>query len=272
MGHHGPTTYFASYALTGLIAFFLFLIPGVEFLQEILGGLITDLDDFITTLPSIAFVNLSNLFYIVETGAEVAIFNAYPIHWTLSYRPDDVWEVALQIIPWLASGAIIGAIFPENPKDALIIGAGTILSAGLNVILLSTLLPNVILPIIPTVGPVIIGVMNGMATGFTDLPMGISSFLAIIEGGGLMTAMLVFMSTLKNKKETPMESEGGATGALFMTSFLFLPAILCIPGFIIGLVKASKDKDDRKAIAAAILGGMEVVIFVMVLFIFVRVP
>ncbi len=157
MGHHGPTTYFASYALTGLIAFFLFLIPGVEFLQEILGGLITDLDDFITTLPSIAFVNLSNLFYIVETGAEVAIFNAYPIHWTLSYRPDDVWEVALQIIPWLASGAIIGAIFPENPKDALIIGAGTILSAGLNVILLSTLLPNVILPIIPTVGPVIIG-------------------------------------------------------------------------------------------------------------------
>jgi hypothetical protein len=265
--------YFASYALTGLIAFFLFLIPGVEFLEEILGGLITDLDDFILSLPSIPIVNLSNLFYIVESGAEVAVFTAYPVSWTLAYRPDGVWEVALQIIPWLASGAIIGALFPDNPKDAVIIGAGMILSAGLNVILLSTLLPNVILPMIPMVGPVLIGVLNGMATGFTDLPMGVSSFLTIVEGGGIFTAMVLFMSTLKAKKETSMVSEGGsANGAVIMTSFLFFPYILCIPGFIIGLVKTVKDPTDRKANAALIIGAMEVVIFVMILFIFVPTP
>ncbi len=265
--------YFASYALTGLIAFYLFLIPGVEFLQQILGGLITDLDDFILTIPNIGFVNISNLFYIVESGAEVAVFTAYPVSWTLAYRPEDVWSVALQIIPWLASGAIIGALFPDNPKDAVIIGAGTILSAGLNVILLSTLLPNVILPNIPVAGPVLVGILNGMATGFTDMPMGISSFLAIVEGGGIFTAMVLFVSTLKANNENQSGSDGGSSnGAVVMTSLLFFPYILCIPGFIIGLVKTIKDPTDRKANAALIIGAMEVAIFVMVLFVFVPTP
>ncbi len=270
MGYHGPLTYFASTMLTGLIAFFFFLIPGVEFLEEILAGLVTDLDTFILSIPSVPFVNLSNLLYMVETGAEVAVFNAYPLHWTLSYRPEDAWAVALQIIPWLGSGAIVGALFPENPKDALIIGVGVILMGIVNAVLVFMLLPGLLLPSIPLVGPVIMGVLNGMATGFTDLPLGVSSILTVVEGGGMFTAMALFMSTLKSNENPAPESEGGAKGALIMTAIF--GGILCIPGFIVGVVNASRNPGDRKAIMAVILGAMQLVIFVMVIFVFVPTP
>jgi hypothetical protein len=270
MGYHGPSIYFASYTLTCLIAFFFFLIPGVEFLEQILGGLITDLDDFILSIPNISFVNLSNLFYLAESGAEVAVFTAYPLHWTLTYRPEDAWTIALQIIPWLVSGAIIGGLFPDNPKDALIIGVGLILSSSLNMLLIFTIIPSAILPNIPMIGPILAGVLNGMATGFTDLPMGISSVMTMVEGGGIFTAMVIFMSTLKSNENPAPESEKGASTALIMTSMF--GAILCIPGFIIGIVHAAKNPGDRKAIAATVIGAMEVAIFVMIIFVFVPSP
>ncbi|MEX2682077.1 MAG: hypothetical protein Q6373_010785 [Candidatus Sigynarchaeota archaeon] len=270
MGYHGPLSFFAAYALTGLIAFFFFLIPGVEFLEQILAHLITDLDDFILSIPNISFVNVSNLFYLVETGAEVAVFNAYPLSWTLSYRPDDAWAVALQIIPWLGSGAIIGALFPENPKDAVITGVGLILSATANAIIFFIILPQAILPAIPMVGPAIIGVLNGMATGFTDLPMGVSSVLTVVEGGGLFTAMAVFMSTLKSNERPAPESERGGHVGLILTAIF--GGILCIPGFILGVVNASRNPGDRKALAATIIGAMQLAILVMVIFVFVPSP
>ncbi|MBN2152410.1 MAG: hypothetical protein JW839_13240 [Candidatus Lokiarchaeota archaeon] len=272
MGYHGPLAYFSSYTLVGLIAFFFFLIPGVEFLEEILAGLITDLDSFILSIPDVGFFNIGNLLYLAETGAEVAVFNAYPLHWTLSYRPEDAWAIALQIIPWLGSGAIVGAIFPENPKDALIIGVGMILAASLNTLLAQIILPLILLnlPMFGMVGPLITGIMNGMATGFTDLPMGVSSILAIVEGGGLFIAMALFMSTLKSNEAPYPESEGGGKASLIMTSIF--GSILCIPGFIIGVVNTSKNPGDRKAIMGTILGAMQLAIFVMVLFVFIPAP
>nr|MDO8087511.1 hypothetical protein [Candidatus Sigynarchaeum springense] len=270
MGYHGPLTFFSAYALTGLIAFFVFLIPGVEFLEQILAGLITDLDDFILSIPNIGFVNLSNLFYLVETGAEVAVFNAYPLSWTLAYRPEDAWTVALQIIPWLGSGAIVGALFPENPKDALITSVGLILATTANAIIFFMIIPMAILSNIPMAGPIIVGILNGMASGFTDVPMGVSSILTVLEGGGLFAAMAVFMSTLKSNERPAPESESGARAALIMTAMF--GSILCIPGFIVGLVNAVRNPGDRKAIMATILGAMEIVIFLMVVFIFVPAP
>jgi hypothetical protein len=273
MGHHGGTVFFASFCLTGLTAFFLFLIPNVEFLEEILAGLITDLDSFILSIPNIAFLNLSNLFYLVESGAEVAVFNAYPLHWTLAYRPEDAWAVALQIIPWLASGAIIGALFPDNPKDALIIGIGTILSASMLMATLYIIIPLAILPNIPVIGPVLVGVLSGMSAGFTDLPMGVSAVLTMVEGGGIFTAMVLFMSTLKsNERPSPTSTRGATTGLNLATIGAMLTGFLIIPGFIISLVNLSKNPGDRKAIAGTIIGAMGMVIIVMIIFIFVPAP
>lgn len=268
MGYHGPLAYWSSITLTGLIAFFLFMIPGVEFLEQILSGLITDLDDFILSFSGmVPVVDVSRLLFLGEAGVEVALFNTYPLHWILSYRPDDAWTVALQIIPWLASGAIIGGLFPENPKDALIIGFGTILSSVVNNILLFVVIPMAVLPLIPMMGPALVGILNGMATGFTDLPMGFASILAVLEGGAIFTAMLVFMSTLKNNERPAPESTGGARAALVMTTLF--GSILCIPGLIVGIVNAAKNPGDRKALDAVIIGGMQVVIFIIIVTAFV---
>jgi hypothetical protein len=201
MGHHGMRTIFLGWLLTGLFAFGFFLIPGIEFLEQILGGLITDLDVFMSSLPA----PFNSLGYLGATVVERVLFDMYPLSWSLYYRPDDAFTIFIMIVPWLASGACIAGMFSDNPKDALISGIGLICSNSMLMATLYIILPLVFmnLPVLAgnPVFSVFIGALNGFAEGFTDLPMGVSAILTQVEGGGIYTAMAVFIGVLKSGRE-----------------------------------------------------------------------
>nr|MDO8109495.1 hypothetical protein [Candidatus Sigynarchaeota archaeon] len=176
---------------TGLFAWGLFLIPGVEFLEQILGGLITDLDTFLLGMQGFGVP-----LYLAESVLELFLFNVYPLSWTLLYRPDDAVTIALMIVPWIASGFVTTLIAkPDNPKEMIKVGIVLIISNSIWCVGLFMLAP-LALNAIPMGGGIISGVLNGISSGFTDMPAGVSAILTNLEGGGLFIGMGVFTAIL----------------------------------------------------------------------------
>lgn len=206
---HGLRTAIVGWLFTGLVAFGLFLIPGVEFISQILGNLITNVDQAIlnvfSALPK-PFNTMGGLAYVGYAGLNVAFFDCIPLSWVLSYptRQGDALIVFMMITPWLVSGFLTCMIFAKSPKDSLITSLMLIASNCLWCVVLFFIMPAIIVNI-PSIsksgaGSIIMGVLNGIALGFTDLPMGWSAILTQIEGGGLFAGAGILAGLIKQNR------------------------------------------------------------------------
>jgi len=203
---HGLRTAIVGWLFTGLVAFGLFAIPGVEFISLVLGNLFTGLDQAILNifkmLPS-PLNNLGGLGYVAYTGLEVVVFDCIPLSWVLSYptRQADAAIVILMIAPFLISGFLTGICFAKSPKDSLITSIMLIASNVMWCVMIFFILPTIFLNIpqvsLSGAGAIISGLLNGIALGFTDLPMGVSAILAQLEGGGFFAGAAIFAGLLK---------------------------------------------------------------------------
>ncbi|MHA1792358.1 MAG: hypothetical protein ACTSVI_06910 [Promethearchaeota archaeon] len=200
MGKHIIPSIMLGWFLTNLIAFVLFIIPGVDFISSILNGLIQDLDAALPDLIGSATGNagLAALASVLATLLELLLFNTFPISWLLTYRLDDALSLTLMIVPWLVAGLLTGLARTEKPLDGLKIGIVLIISNSIWLVLLVVVLPSVILNAIPMgAGGFVSGILNGLSTGVTDMPMGVSAILTQVEGGGLFIGTAWIASLLK---------------------------------------------------------------------------
>ena len=104
----------------------LFLIPmawiSFSFLHlssGITGGLIEDLElalnDLIFSL-SIPPVMQGLLSFLGSALIGLVLILFFPIHWCLTYRPDDVLLLIAVITPWILCCTITSAIFAHSPR------------------------------------------------------------------------------------------------------------------------------------------------------------
>src|SRR5271157_6386596 len=203
---HGLRTAIVGWLFTGLVAFGLFLIPGVEFISLVLGNLFTGLDQAIINIFQVLPPPLNNfgaLAYVAYKGSEVAVFQMIPLSWVLSYptRQSDAAIIALMITPWLVSGFLTCFAFAKSPKDSLITSIMLTASNCVWCVALFFIIPAIFLNI-PSLnnsgaGAIISGVLNGIAQGFTDLPMGWSAILTQLEGGALFAGAGILAGLLK---------------------------------------------------------------------------
>ncbi|MHA1679946.1 MAG: hypothetical protein ACTSUE_02995 [Promethearchaeota archaeon] len=185
--------------LTSLFAFLIFLIPGVEFLSQILGGTITNLDQFIIGLGGSGFSGISVIGYLGVTAVEMMLFRTFPFSWVISYRIDDAITILLMIIPWILSGFVIGKTRVQDPKHGLRVGIVLIIWGCLWWFILLILVP-LLMSNIPFIGPMITGAINALSKGFTDMPMGVSAMLTQLQGGAFFTGILVLMGIQNESK------------------------------------------------------------------------
>lgn len=165
----------------------------------ITGGLIEDLElalaDLGTFLPGIGG------FLSVIGGAFIGLILIFifPIHWCLFYRPDDVLLIIAVIIPWILCCSITSALFAHSPRGgihtSLAIGIGYMIPA----LLIYLIIPAFLESIIPGGGAIGTGILDGLATGLTDLPYALAVFTAILEGSLVGAVFGGFIGSLKYK-------------------------------------------------------------------------
>lgn len=186
---------------TGLFAFLIFLIPGVDFIGQVLGGTIQNIDQLLLSLGGGFSTGGGALGYVLATGVELVMFNLYPLSWIISYRIDDALTVFLMIIPWIISGFLVGLARVQNPKQGLKIGLLLITCNSIWCVVLLILIPNLLAGLVPAGLGINLGSwLNAFAVGATDLPMGVSAILVQVEGGAFFIGMTVLMGIIKEGK------------------------------------------------------------------------
>ena len=182
---------------TGLVAFGLFLIPGVDFVGRILGGTIQNVDVFIASMPG----PFGALGYLIVTLVELLLFNTYPLSWVLTWRPWDALTILLMIVPWICGGLITAALVSNGPKDSLFIGIGLIICNILWCLLFFVVLPGVIINMVAGgMDTTVMALLEGLASGLTDMPPGVSAILVQLQGGGLFTGAAIMIGMTKREE------------------------------------------------------------------------
>jgi len=167
-------------ALTSWISF-----QFLDLTSSITGGLIQNLNVALTSLdlgPVITFL-LGGLLGLV-------IILIFPIHWCLTYHPDDIILLISVTLPWILSCSMICAINAKTPGK----GIRTSLAIGIGYLILAFVI-YFILSLIPIVGPLI----NGLITGLTDLHYLFAVSTAILEGCLVGAVFGGFIGALKYK-------------------------------------------------------------------------
>ena len=189
----------------------LFLIPmawiSFSFLHlssGITGGLIEDLElalnDLIFSL-SIPPVMQGLLSFLGSALIGLVLILFFPIHWCLTYRPDDVLLLIAVITPWILCCTITSAIFTHSPRGgihtSLAIGIGYMIIA----LLIYFLIPAILNFIAPGIGAgtLVAGILDGLSLGLTDLPYALAVFTAILEGCLVGAVFGGFIGSLKYK-------------------------------------------------------------------------
>jgi len=163
---------------------------------SITGGLVTNLGSALGALG--AFLGPMGAFIGIIGGALIGLILIFlfPIHWCLFYRPDDVMLIISVIVPWVLCCTITSAIFAHSPRG----GIHTSLAIGIGYMIPSMII-YFILPAIPVAGSLIAGIIDGLASGLTDLPFALAVFTAILEGCLVGAVFGGFIGSLKYKPD-----------------------------------------------------------------------
>jgi hypothetical protein len=186
-------------ALMSLVSFYLLDLTG-----GITGGLIEDLEVALTDLiSSFGLTGPLGVFLSVLAGALIGLVLIlfFPIHWCLTYRPDDVLLIIAVVTPWILSSSITSAIFAHSPRGgihtSLAIGIGYMIIT-LAIYFIVPLILNFFLPGLG-VGGIVAGILDGLSIGLTDLPYALAVFTAILEGCLVGAVFGGFIGSLKYK-------------------------------------------------------------------------
>jgi hypothetical protein len=194
-------------ALMSLVSFYLLDLSG-----GITGGLIEDLEVALTDLiSSFGLTGPMGVFLSVLGGAFIGLVLIlfFPIHWCLTYRPDDVLLIIAVITPWILSCSITCAIFAHSPRG----GIHTSLAIGIGYMII-TLAIYFIIPLalnffIPGlgIGGLVAGILDGLSEGLTDLPYALAVFTAILEGCLVGAVFGGFIGSLKYKPKGAVKTK-----------------------------------------------------------------
>jgi len=160
------------------------------------GGLIENLEGAIASLGSlIGLGGLGDILGLVA-GAFLGLILIllFPIHWCIFYRPDDVLLLVSVVLPWILCCTITSALLAHSPRG----GIHTSLAIGIGY-LIPAMAIYLVIPVIPMVGPIIAGVVDGAMSGLTDLPYLLAVFTAILEGCLVGAVFGGFIGSLKYK-------------------------------------------------------------------------
>lgn len=170
----------------------------LDLTSSITGGLIEDLNVALATLGTY-LPGPGILTFLLGAFLGLAMVLLFPIHWCLSYRPDDVLLIVTIILPWILTCTITSAISAHSPRG----GIYTSLAIGIGYIIVTfvlyLVLPFILNAIAPGVGSIIAGVIDGLSLGLTDLPYLLAVFTAILEGCLIGAVFGAFIGSLKYK-------------------------------------------------------------------------
>jgi hypothetical protein len=155
--------------------------------------LFTDINSAIAALGSLLpFGGIISFFASAFLGLILVLL--FPIHWCIFYRPDDVILIIAIVLPWILCCTITSALFAHSPRG----GIHTSLAIGIGY-LIPAMVIYLIIPLIPGIGPIIAGVLDGAVSGLTDLPYLLAVFTAILEGCLVGAVFGGFIGSLKYK-------------------------------------------------------------------------
>ena len=174
---------------TGIVGMLFLLITSwisfqfLDLTSSITGDLIQNLN--------IALASLGPFFsFLAGAFMGLILILIFPIHWCLTYHPDDVMLLISVTLPWILSCSMICAINAKTPGK----GIRTSLAIGIGYLIIALLI-FFLLPLIPFVGPIV----NGLITGLTDLPYILAVSTAILEGCLVGAVFGGFIGALKYK-------------------------------------------------------------------------
>lgn len=177
------------------------------------GGLLYGTGEALTTLISYALSSggaggsgLEIIIPIIANGIlGMLAISIFPIHWLLQYRPDQPMFALGMMIPWILCGFVTAILFAKNTKEGFwmifAIGIGmTVVGVGFYMLIVSVVGANV-----PGAGA-IVGVIDGLFNGLTDLDPIPAIAFACLEGAFIGGVFGAFAGALKYK---PGEQEEG---------------------------------------------------------------
>lgn len=120
----------------------------------------------------------------------------FPIHWLLTYRPDNVLYALAIMLPWILTGSLSALIFAKSSKEGFFLPLITgILAAGVGVGLFAGIGA---LSSQPGIG-IAAGIIDGIFNGLTDLGPIPATLTATLEGAFIGSVFGAFIGALKYK-------------------------------------------------------------------------
>ncbi|MFW9930110.1 MAG: zinc ribbon domain-containing protein [Candidatus Thorarchaeota archaeon] len=178
----------------------------------ITGGLIEDLEVALTDLiSSLGLIGPMGgiLSFLGSALIGLVLILFFPIHWCLTYRPDDISLIIAIVLPWILCCSITSAIFAHSPRGgihtSLAIGIGYMIIA-LSIYFIIPLILNFFLPGLG-VGGLVAGILDGLSVGLTDLPYALAVFTAILEGCLVGAVFGGFIGSLKYKPKSAVKKK-----------------------------------------------------------------
>ena len=165
----------------------------LDLTYSITGGLVDDLNVVIVSLGGGA------LGFIASAFLGLVMILLFPIHWCLTYRPDDVLLIISVILPWVLTCTITSAISAHSPRG----GIHTSLAIGIGYIIVGFafyfILPTIINMFVLGLGSFAPVVIDGLSWGLTNLPYLLAVFTAVLEGCLVGAVFGAFIGSLKYK-------------------------------------------------------------------------
>ena len=167
----------------------------LDLTSQVTGGLVSN----ITAIGDILPQGYQWIMYIVGSILGVAMICLFPIHWALMYNPGDVMLLLSLILPWILTCAITSGLFAHSPKG----GFNTSMAIGIGY-MVTMMLPYIASMVV--MGGFLKPILDGAASGLTDLPWVLAVALSTMEGAAVGGVFGALIGSLK------YEGEGGGGG------------------------------------------------------------
>ncbi|MHA1912973.1 MAG: zinc ribbon domain-containing protein [Promethearchaeota archaeon] len=157
--------------------------------EGVTGGLIQNIDDALSLVTGLIPGPLGVVIEVLA-GAFIglALLFIFPIHWCITYRPDDVGLLIAVTVPWILCCVITSALFAKSPRG----GIHTSLAIGIGYAILLV----IIYFIASLLGP-FSAILDGLMLGLTDLPYLLAVLTSVLEGTLVGAVFAGFIGSLK---------------------------------------------------------------------------